>query len=632
MKDSSDTAAIFGVISPGATVYWQNERYVVVSLLDINSVLIRHSANGGLSRVLYKELQYSPSEGQPKRSPRDLMDIPDEAWALANERFELIQPLVASGYMPTQKEIQAHAKVVNKPPTTLYRWVRNYLLSGQMNGLLRQTRLDKGAKKIPKRQEEITLQAIKDVYLNGQKRKVSKVIREVKIRCDLEKIEPPHPNTIRNRVAALSAREVLEARQGKKVAREALDLYQGQYDEATYPLKIVQMDHTDMDVIIVDELHRLPIGRPWLTLEIDVFSRMVCGFYVSLDAPSVLSVGMCLAQAMLPKENFLARYDIQTSWDAWGKPDCLYTDNGADFRSVTLQRSCEQYGIDLQYRPLGRPNFGGHIEALMGTVMKEVHDLPGTTFSNIQARGQYDSEGHACMTLAELEQWLTHFIVEVYNQRKHSALNTSPAAKFREGILGTKDKPGRGMLTRPINEYRLRLDFLPVFDRTVQQYGILLDNIYYYHEILQRWVGEKNPSPGSRGGKFIVRRDPRDISIIYFFDPITVEYYEIPYRDLSHPAVNIWEFEAARKFAIEHGAKEINEDVIFAAYRRMQEIVETAQKETKRTRRMRERKADHQRQPSVKNLSSGREPKGSKTESETPAVPQRKIRPFDIEE
>jgi hypothetical protein len=60
-----------------------------------------------------------------------------------------------------------------------------------------------------------------------------------------------------------------------------------------------------VELVVVDELQRLPLGRPWLTLAIDVASRMVTGFYVSLDAPSTLSVPLALTQAVLPKDLWL---------------------------------------------------------------------------------------------------------------------------------------------------------------------------------------------------------------------------------------------------------------------------------------------------------------------------------------
>ena len=44
----------------------------------------------------------------------------------------------------------------------------------------------------------------------------------------------------------------------------------------------------------------------------DVFSRMVVGFYVSFDPPGAMAVGLCLAHAILPKERWLAKYEVAT--------------------------------------------------------------------------------------------------------------------------------------------------------------------------------------------------------------------------------------------------------------------------------------------------------------------------------
>src|SRR5215471_20098288 len=52
----------------------------------------------------------------------------------------------------------------------------------------------------------------------------------------------------------------------------------------------VQIDHTEIDIIVVDELARTPLpGRPWLTLAIDVFSRVVTGLHV--DECAITRVG-----------------------------------------------------------------------------------------------------------------------------------------------------------------------------------------------------------------------------------------------------------------------------------------------------------------------------------------------------
>ena len=55
-----------------------------------------------------------------------------------------------------------------------------------------------------------------------------------------------------------------------------------------------------------------------------------------------------------------------------------------------------------------------------------MHLLPGTTFSNVAQRGDYDSDGSAALTLDELETWLWRFIAGDYNVRIHSATGRPP--------------------------------------------------------------------------------------------------------------------------------------------------------------------------------------------------------------
>jgi putative transposase len=102
---------------------------------------------------------------------------------------------------------------------------------------------------------------------------------------------------------------------------------------ADRPLDLVQIDHTEVDVIVVDPEHRQSVKRPWLTLAIDVHSRMVVGYHLSLDEPSAVSVGLCLLNAVFDKTTLLADRDIDIAWPCAGLPLALLVDNGPDFHS-----------------------------------------------------------------------------------------------------------------------------------------------------------------------------------------------------------------------------------------------------------------------------------------------------------
>jgi putative transposase len=212
--------------------------------------------------------------------------------------------------------------------------------------------------------------------------------------------------------------EVLAARRGRKAARDRYGPVTGSL-VAEYPLSLIQIDHTLVDVIVVDADTRQPIQRPWLTLAIDVATRCVAGFHLSLEPPSATSVALCISHSALMKEGWLAARDIEDEWPVYGIPERLHLDNAKEFRSEALKRGCQEYGIDIDYRPVRTPHYGGHIERLIGTMMGKVHLLPGTTFSDIRVKGDLDPEKMAAMTIDEVERWLAHAITGVYHRSLH---------------------------------------------------------------------------------------------------------------------------------------------------------------------------------------------------------------------
>ena len=95
---------------------------------------------------------------------------------------------------------------------------------------------------------------------------------------------------------------------------EKYEPLKGHFPGADCPLAVAQIDHTPMDVIVVDEEHRQPIHRPSLTVVIDVYSRMVLGFAIYLEKPSAFTAGLAIAHALLPKEHWLADVGVQADW------------------------------------------------------------------------------------------------------------------------------------------------------------------------------------------------------------------------------------------------------------------------------------------------------------------------------
>lgn len=610
-------------LTAGSHVRYQGQPYQIKHVIDLNEVVLLDKDSGKVLHAKITELE--PAAGTEPIQKPDLMDIPEKDWEEAQRRHGIIFPLLEMQGR-TREDVAKRAHAFELHANTIYGWIRDYEESGLVSSLAKQSRKDKGSSRIDPAIEEIIKAVIKEEYLTKQKKSAKKVCIEVERRCHHAKITAPHNNTIRNRLKQLSNEYAISRRLGRKAASNLYDPIEGEFPGATHPLAVVQIDHTPMDIILVDDIHRRHIGRPWLTLAIDVYSRMVAGYYVSFDPPGTLASGQCLANAILPKDNWLSKHNLKVEWRLWGKPAKIHMDNAKEFRGKTIIMACKDLGINIDWRPVATPEFGGHIERLLGTFAREIHALPGTTFANTKQRGEYDSESSAVFTLSEFEEWFVTLITGVYHQRVHSELGMSPLEKYRQGVFGDKDNPGSGLQERITDEHRLRLDFLPYEERTIQPYGVVMDEVYYYSDVLRPWINAMDPNSPKYKRKFLFRRDPRDISVLWFYDPQIKDYYAIPYRNTSRPAISLWELRAANALAKSEGRTNIDEQVIFEAYDRLREIEARAKSKTASVRRAAQRRNDHQKvqRPKIES-----KPQSESIENTPAAVDDDPILPFD---
>lgn len=501
-----------------------------------------------------------------------IVQVSEAAWKKARRKFAILEPLLAeSGNLALMQETAiAHRVSV----ATLYRWLRQYAQTGSVAGLLDRPNVGPGGqRRLPPAVEVLVRQALEEQYLTSQKKPVGHAITEARRLCRNAGLVPPSPMTIRRRLRELAPELVVARRQGPGAAQAQFEPIKGKFPGVNAPLDVVQLDHTLVDIILVDEQYRQPVGRPWLTIATDIFSRMVTGFYLSYETPGAAGTGMCLAHAILPKETWLDRLGVSGEWPCWGVMKALHTDNAKEFIGTMLQRACETYNIKPLRRIPGQPHLGGHIERLIGTFMQQVHTLPGTTFSNPRDRGRYQSEKQAAMTLAEFERWFATFVVNDYHRRVHSALGQSPFDRYREGLLGSPRYPqGSGMPPRPSDELQVRLDFMPAVERTVRRDGVVIGHIHYHADVLRPYITGAEAVPR----KFIFKRDPRDISVIYFLDPLTKQYHPIPYRDTAQAAMSAWEYQEVRQKLREQGHAQVDEKLIMATHEDLRAQVQAA--------------------------------------------------------
>jgi putative transposase len=504
-------------------------------------------------------LQSNPRGG--KRSAARL----DEA-LLRSEKLKL---LAATPRLTTLK-IDEVAKDLGIGRAYVYRLLAAFRKRPRTSTLIPKTRGRKAGTRLVRPQIELIVEkAIESFYLQRIKPPFSALLRQIQADCHGAGLKPPDRKTIGRRIAALDERKTTAAREGAKTARERYDRV-SRSPAIKEALEKVQIDHTPVDLIVADELKRQPLGRPWLSLVIDIASRMVCGFFLSMIPPSSISVALALAHCVARKDLWLADRELNFDWPVSGLPDLVYMDNAKEFHAEALRSAAQEWGINLEFRPRGLPHFGGHIERLIGTMMGAVHLIPGTTFSNVAERGDYPSAKNAVMTLPEFERWFA-LQVHVYHSTIHSSLNVTPLTAWKQAVA-VRDIPISQMTDA--DQRNFFLDLLPGERRKIRRDGIRLFNIHYWNNVL-------SPFAGRIGAPVLVKYDPRDLSTIHYQDE-QGNYWAIPYRDLGAPPISLWEQRAAESALRALGKHSFNENDVFSTVLQQRDIVDAARDKTRK--------------------------------------------------
>jgi putative transposase len=336
----------------------------------------------------------------------------------------------------------------------------------------------------------------------------------------------PSERSIERAIAAISEPVRARTTMGSKT-RSAHEPHAGEYSSRGF-LDLVQMDHTRADVILVDSAQRKELGRPWVTLLIEVRTRCILGFYVSFGDPSIFRCGRAISNAILPKGPLLKLLALDVDYPMHGLFKRLHADHAAPHRAQSFRVACLSYGIDPDVRPRGPAHFGGHIERLIGTMMAKMRLLPGATGANATKRDGYDAGAAAAMTIDEFERWFVRAIC-LYHAEPHAGLGgLAPAQVWAE------EAAAHGPLLSPgLDETALIRRFLPWVERTVKAYGIQIGYRRYWHASLASRIGQK----------IMVHFDERTVQEVYpeveggFVTAPVVGHY---------PQVSLAEWEAGR--------------------------------------------------------------------------------------
>ncbi|NQX62210.1 integrase catalytic domain-containing protein [Paenibacillus qinlingensis] len=380
--------------------------------------------------------------------------------------------------------------------------------------------------RIPSACHTIIKEVIETEFLTLKNDSAKAIFDLIEARCILQDIDPPKYDTIYKLLNRINPEVRARMREGKVGSEKFTEVERGFSNyEAKYPLHIVEIDHTEFDMDVIDEKTGYVIGRPYITLGIDVFSRKIWCMEISFEPPSADKVRRAIMHGIFFKDA-KKKYDTVYDWDVYGIPTIIYMDNGPEFKNAEVKRMInETLQSQVQYRPVKTPRYGGTIERYFGTINSElIHRLHGTRKGSVKQKGDYDSEKEAVFTLEDIRELLTFYITN-YHYEPHSGLPIqfpTTAARYYAGL----EMVGFPEWIDKEDEDYYKMELLPVIVKPYTRDGVRFENVRYKNSSQHKLVMP-------REYKYKVKYDSDDVSKLFLQLPETGEYIELVVADRS---------------------------------------------------------------------------------------------------
>lgn len=498
-------------VAPGVKVIWDGKPWTIANLGEKKISLL---AEEGIVDVPKDQFYKMVCEHHIKGVDNEIIkavnsvinsklaEASEQELKEANYRYKIILPIL-EGSKP--KDI----KNVGVTTRTVRNWLNEYRQAEQQYGsgfigLIPRT--EKRGNREPRLPED-TLEAVNEFLddnetVTNQSNKV--LFGKFEAYCQTNGLIAPSSKTFGKIIKSRSKYQRLLNTMGPRVAYQNAEFY-WELDMTTprhgeRPFEIAHIDHTEIDLQLRHSVTGKKLGKVWLTLLVDAYSRRILAFYITFDAPSYRSDMMVLRECV-------RRFNRL--------PQIIITDNGRDFKSTYFQSLLAMYGVTHKIRPAHKARFGSVGERLFGTVMSQlIHNLQGNTkiMKNVrEVSKSVNPEKHAVWTLPALYELLKEYFYEFYDTSEHSALGESPREAFERSVATSGRRPFRFI---PYNK-----DFMIMTLPAVKknngtakvdpQRGVKVNYLYYYCDEFYK--------PDVAGTRVPVRYDPMDIGVVYCF-------------------------------------------------------------------------------------------------------------------
>lgn len=383
-----------------------------------------------INKIETQEIKYIEAPYYP------LLD--DSNYAVINRKKRYIEAVLPLEHMFSHRVVKEIIEKIaididdKTPPSsrTVMRWVNNFNKEESFLGNFKQNTGNCSLRLAPEI-ENILSHGIHEYFLKPREIRSAKDVLAYITNEFLDKnITSPLPSlrTIQRRIKKLDPYQVYRHKKGIRAANQHFQAA-GKQCSSPFIMNKIEIDSHLLDVVILDDNTLEDLGRPILTCAIDVFSRCIVGWNLSVLPPNIdNTINLLKDMFTRPQRNLPG-----------GIPDYIIPDNGVEFKNNTLSYICENRKITILPSQKYTPNNKPHIERFFRTLtLSFSQKLKGTTFSNPSARGEYNAKKNSALTFSNLSDALHDWIEDIYHQSPHDGIGRRiPIVYWNEYIKKT---------------------------------------------------------------------------------------------------------------------------------------------------------------------------------------------------
>jgi len=211
------------------------------------------------------------------------------------------------------------------------------------------------------------------------------------------------------------------------------------------------------------------------------------------------------------------------------------TDHGSVYRNHHLVEEERVLGCNILPARVLRPTDKAACERAFGVVRQLLFEhLTGYAGVDVADRGA-DPAADATLTMDEMEHLIASWIVAVWQRRQlgEYAPGWDPDGTHSPNSLFAASFAQTGFAMQ-IPSPDLFYELLPAhYVSRISRRGVKIRGLWYDNpDVLRDYSGTASSRGGRHKGQWVIRRDPRDRRSVFFQDPVTHAWHELPWTGL----------------------------------------------------------------------------------------------------